>query len=164
MTKSSIGLFVVCPSRQRSWRSDRTRYDFARKQKVLQILPDLFLEVDISRLIEMANKRKNRNPPESYANVVKGGTHNLRRRSNEQQGGGRGQPKGGSMSSNSGGQPQGGSMSSNSGPRPSTSTGGSQGSFDTRNKPDENVSYNYCFWSQFMVKYEALSLMTYQEK
>ena len=99
----------------------------------------------------------------SYANVARGGTHNLRRRSNEQQGG--------SMSSNSGGshgstdtrnnrrdrdreqgssshqqsgQPQGGSMSSNSGPRPSTS-GGSQGSFDTRNKPDENVSYNFFF-------------------
>ena len=84
----------------------------------------------------------------SYANVVRGGTHNLRRRSNEeQQGGGRqtsGQPQGGSMSSNSGGQPQGGSMSSNLGPRPSTS-GGSQGSFDTRNKPDENVSYNFFF-------------------
>ena len=93
----------------------------------------------------------------SYANVVRGGTHNLRR-------------QGGSMSSNSGGshgstdtrnnrrdrdreqgssshqqsgQPQAGS--SNSDPRPST-LGGFQGNTDTGNKPDENVS-NIFYWS-----------------
>ena len=75
----------------------------------------------------------------SYANVVRGGTHNLRRRSNEQ-GGGR----------QTSGQPQAGS--SNSDPRPSTS-GGSQGSIDTGNKPDENVSNIFYLskivWSTF---------------
>ena len=83
----------------------------------------------------------------SYANVVRGGTHNLRR-------------QGGSMSSNSGGshgstdtrnnrrdrdREQGSSshqqLGQPKGPQPSTSSGGSQGSIDTGNKTDEKVSY-----------------------